>query len=218
MCDLRSTAHRTSGISVFLMSGSVHSVRVAARTVLPVCSTDGSSCRIQRTHSPVRFNVASLFYSLMSVIAEIQLAGDFALSELLRGLPDVRMQLERVIPAGDRTIPWFGFMLMILSQPNRNFASIGWSSRSHGLRRSKIELSTESTGQKNRIASLQRSGPSELHFSTQLVSASHGSSNSGSRRTTPSRNSTLTATKQTFHSRSIVSTDPVISSHPLAMG
>ena len=41
----------------------------------------------------------------MSVIAEVQLAGDFALSELLRGLPDVRMQLERVIPAGNRTIP-----------------------------------------------------------------------------------------------------------------
>jgi predicted DNA binding protein len=41
----------------------------------------------------------------MSVIAEIQLAGDFALSELLRELPDVRLQLERVVPAGNRTIP-----------------------------------------------------------------------------------------------------------------
>lgn len=41
----------------------------------------------------------------MSVIAELQIAGDFALSELLRELPDVRMQLERVIPAGDQTIP-----------------------------------------------------------------------------------------------------------------
>ena len=41
----------------------------------------------------------------MSVIAELQIAGDFALSELLRELPDVRMQLERVIPAGNQTIP-----------------------------------------------------------------------------------------------------------------
>jgi hypothetical protein len=41
----------------------------------------------------------------MSVIVELQIAGDFALSELLRELPDVRMQLERVVPAGDRTIP-----------------------------------------------------------------------------------------------------------------
>lgn len=41
----------------------------------------------------------------MSVIAELQIAGDFALSELLRELPDVRMELERVIPSGDQTIP-----------------------------------------------------------------------------------------------------------------
>lgn len=41
----------------------------------------------------------------MSVIAEIRIEGDFVLSELLKGLPDVPVQLERVIPAGDRTVP-----------------------------------------------------------------------------------------------------------------
>jgi predicted DNA binding protein len=41
----------------------------------------------------------------MSVIAEIQIEGDFALSELLAELPDVPIRLERVIPAGDRTVP-----------------------------------------------------------------------------------------------------------------
>lgn len=41
----------------------------------------------------------------MSVIAEIQVEGDFALSELLKELPDVPIQLERVIPAGERTVP-----------------------------------------------------------------------------------------------------------------
>jgi hypothetical protein len=41
----------------------------------------------------------------VSVIAEIQIEGNFALSELLKGLPDVRVELERVIPAGDRTNP-----------------------------------------------------------------------------------------------------------------
>jgi predicted DNA binding protein len=41
----------------------------------------------------------------MSVIAEIQIEGNFALSELFKELPDVRVQLERVVPAGDRTIP-----------------------------------------------------------------------------------------------------------------
>ncbi|ADJ16420.1 helix-turn-helix domain-containing protein [Halalkalicoccus jeotgali] len=41
----------------------------------------------------------------MSVIAEIQIEGDFVLSELLAELPDVPIQLERVVPAGDRTIP-----------------------------------------------------------------------------------------------------------------
>jgi predicted DNA binding protein len=41
----------------------------------------------------------------MSVIAELQIEGDFALSELLQELPDVRVQLERVVPAGDRTVP-----------------------------------------------------------------------------------------------------------------
>jgi predicted DNA binding protein len=41
----------------------------------------------------------------MSVIAELQIEGDFVLSELLAELPDVRVQLERVVPAGDRTVP-----------------------------------------------------------------------------------------------------------------
>jgi hypothetical protein len=41
----------------------------------------------------------------MSVIAEIQIEGDFALSELFTELPDVRVQLERVVPAGERTVP-----------------------------------------------------------------------------------------------------------------
>jgi predicted DNA binding protein len=41
----------------------------------------------------------------MSVIAEVTVEGDFALSELLTELPDIRIQLERVIPAGDRTVP-----------------------------------------------------------------------------------------------------------------
>jgi predicted DNA binding protein len=41
----------------------------------------------------------------MSVIADIQIEGDFALSELLTELPDVRVQLERVVPAGERTVP-----------------------------------------------------------------------------------------------------------------
>jgi predicted DNA binding protein len=41
----------------------------------------------------------------MSVIAEIQIEGDFVLSELFRELPDVRVQLERVVPAGERTVP-----------------------------------------------------------------------------------------------------------------
>lgn len=41
----------------------------------------------------------------MSVIAELQIEGDFVLSELLKELPDVRVQLERVIPAGERTVP-----------------------------------------------------------------------------------------------------------------
>lgn len=41
----------------------------------------------------------------MSVIAEIQIEGEFVLTELLADLPDVPIQLERVIPAGDRTVP-----------------------------------------------------------------------------------------------------------------
>ncbi|MEM4782171.1 MAG: bacterio-opsin activator domain-containing protein [Halalkalicoccus sp.] len=41
----------------------------------------------------------------MSVIAEIQIEGDFVLSELLAELPDVPIQLERVVPAGERTVP-----------------------------------------------------------------------------------------------------------------
>lgn len=41
----------------------------------------------------------------MSVIAEVTVEGNFALSELLAELPDIRVQLERVIPAGDRTVP-----------------------------------------------------------------------------------------------------------------
>lgn len=41
----------------------------------------------------------------MSVIAELQIEGDFVLSELLAELPDVRLKLERVVPAGDRTVP-----------------------------------------------------------------------------------------------------------------
>lgn len=41
----------------------------------------------------------------MSVIAEIQIEGDFALKELLKELPDVRVQFERVVPAGERTVP-----------------------------------------------------------------------------------------------------------------
>lgn len=45
------------------------------------------------------------FSPVVSVIAEIQIEGDFVLSELLRELPDVRIQLERVVPAGDRTVP-----------------------------------------------------------------------------------------------------------------
>lgn len=40
----------------------------------------------------------------MSVIAELQIEGNFALSELLVELPDVPVQLERVIPAGERTV------------------------------------------------------------------------------------------------------------------
>lgn len=41
----------------------------------------------------------------MSVIAEIRIEGQFALSELLTELPDVPVQLERVIPAEERTVP-----------------------------------------------------------------------------------------------------------------
>jgi hypothetical protein len=41
----------------------------------------------------------------MSVIAELQIEGDFALSERFTELPDVRVQLERVVPAGERTVP-----------------------------------------------------------------------------------------------------------------
>lgn len=41
----------------------------------------------------------------MSVIAEIRIEGDFVLSDLLRELPDVPVQLERVVPAGERTVP-----------------------------------------------------------------------------------------------------------------
>jgi hypothetical protein len=41
----------------------------------------------------------------MSVIAELEIKGDFVLSELLTELPDVPVQLERVVPAGERTIP-----------------------------------------------------------------------------------------------------------------
>lgn len=42
----------------------------------------------------------------MSVIAELQIEGDFILSDLLAELPDVPIQLERVIPTGERTIPF----------------------------------------------------------------------------------------------------------------
>lgn len=41
----------------------------------------------------------------MSVIAELEIEGDFVLTELLHALPDVRVQLERVVPAGERTVP-----------------------------------------------------------------------------------------------------------------
>lgn len=41
----------------------------------------------------------------MSVIAEIQIEGEFVLTELLADLPDVPIQLERVVPAGERTVP-----------------------------------------------------------------------------------------------------------------
>lgn len=41
----------------------------------------------------------------MSVIAEIQTEGDFALSELFHEFPDIRVQLESVVPVGDRTAP-----------------------------------------------------------------------------------------------------------------
>jgi predicted DNA binding protein len=41
----------------------------------------------------------------MSVIAEIQVEGDFVLSELLTELPEVRIQFERIVPAGERTVP-----------------------------------------------------------------------------------------------------------------
>jgi hypothetical protein len=41
----------------------------------------------------------------MSVIAELTIEGQFALSELLTELPDVPVQLERVVPAGERTLP-----------------------------------------------------------------------------------------------------------------
>jgi predicted DNA binding protein len=41
----------------------------------------------------------------MSVIAEIQIEGNFVLSELVRELPDVPIQFERIVPAGERTVP-----------------------------------------------------------------------------------------------------------------
>jgi hypothetical protein len=61
----------------------------------------------------------------MSVIAEVTVEGDFALSELLTELPDIRIQLERVIPAGDRTYHSFGFILMILSQSRNTSGNTG---------------------------------------------------------------------------------------------
>jgi predicted DNA binding protein len=41
----------------------------------------------------------------MTVIAELEIKGNFVLSDLLAELPDVPVQLERVVPAGERTIP-----------------------------------------------------------------------------------------------------------------
>ncbi len=153
----------------------------------------------------------------MSVIAEVELAGDFVLSELLKELPDVRIQLERVIPAGDRTIP---LIWIHAADPKPAEQKL----HDHRLSKSIEQLDTFEDRALYRVEWAEEPDSVFKEIRTQraalLDAVGVGESwqfELDFQRITPSQNSMLTARKQEFHSPSIGSTGPVIPSHPLAM-